>query len=160
MELTRLQNEQEIIKIKNEQLKEDFKSKSNELAASIMSMARNNELLSEIKDHLTKVEDQQSLASVTALIDKNLSQDENWEFFREAFDSTDNEFFKKLNSMHPDLSPSDLKLCAYLRLNMSSKEIAQLTNISPKSVEIKRYRLRKKLDLESNQNLINYILNV
>lgn len=67
--------------------------------------------------------------------------------FKKSFDSIDNDFLKRLHTVHPALSPSDLKLCAYLRLNLSSKEIAPILNISVRSVEIKRYRLRKKLSL-------------
>jgi len=63
-----------------------------------------------------------------------------------------------LKKVHPNLSPNDIKLCAYLRLNLSSKEIAPLLNISARSVEIKRYRLRKELGLEHNINLVDYIL--
>jgi len=69
-------------------------------------------------------------------------------------------FLKKIKSLHPELTPNDLKLCAYLRLNLSSKEIGPLLNISVKSVEIKRYRLRKKKDLAREANLTLYILNI
>ena len=67
---------------------------------------------------------------------------------------------KKIKSLHPNLTPSDLKLCAYLRLNLSSKEIAPLLHISSRSVEIKRYRLRKKMGLEHEKSLVEYILQV
>ena len=67
--------------------------------------------------------------------------------FKEAFNNADKDFIKKLKSIHPNLTPNDLRLCAYLRLNLSSKEIAPLLNISPRSVEVKRYRLRKKMEL-------------
>ena len=160
LELAKLQNEKEIIKIKNEQLEKDYKSKSNELAASTLSIVKKNELLMEIKDLLAKVEDKKTTAPVIKIIDSNLDHNENWEFFKEAFNNADSEFFKKVKSLHPELSPNDLKLCAYLRLNLSSKEIAPLFNISPRSVEIKRYRLRKKMDLNNNENLTNYILSI
>ncbi|MEL7146581.1 MAG: triple tyrosine motif-containing protein, partial [Bacteroidota bacterium] len=124
LELSRLQNEQEIIKIRNQQLQQDVHAKSNELAASIMSMVKKNELLTEIKDQLIKIDDKVSIKPVIKIIDKGLDQNENWEFFKEAFDTADQEFFKKIKTRHPDLSPNDLKLCAYLRLNLSSKEIA------------------------------------
>lgn len=65
-----------------------------------------------------------------------------------------------MKSLHPELTSSDLKLCAYLRLNLTSKEIAPLLNISVKSVEIKRYRLRKKMNLDRNENLTDYILSI
>lgn len=160
LELTRLQNEREIIKLKNEQLEKDFKSKSNELAASTMSIIKKNELLTQIKEQLTHIEDKTAIKPVIKTIDKSLNHNENWEMFKEAFDNADAEFFKNLKALHPDLSPNDLKLCAYLRLNLSSKEVAQLINISPRSVEVKRYRLRKKLNLDSNENLSDYILSI
>lgn len=159
MELTKAQNEKEIIKIKNEQLKEEFKSKSNELAASTLSIIKKNELLSKVKDQLlSNVEDKNSVKPIITIIDKSLNQNDDWELFKEAFNNADRKFLKKLKKAHPNLSPNDIRLCAYLRLNLSSKEIAPLLNISPRSVEIKRYRLRKKMDLTHDDNLVNYIL--
>ncbi len=158
LEFTKVQNEKEIIRIKNEQLKQEFKSKSKELAASTIDIAKKNELLTQIKNHLTKVSDQSSVKPVINIIDKNLDHNDNWEFFKEAFNNVDRKFLKKLKKTHPDLSPNDLKLCVYLRLNLSSKEIAPLFSISARSVEIKRYRLRKKLNLQHEENLVNYIL--
>ncbi|MFY0598925.1 MAG: hypothetical protein JXR03_04590 [Cyclobacteriaceae bacterium] len=160
IELTKLQSEKEIIDLKNEQLKKDYVSKSNEVAASAISIVKKNELLMQIKDKLKQIEGTTGLAPVIKIIDRNLNHDENWELFKEAFDNADREFFKKIKELHSDLSPNDLKLCAYLRLNLSSKEIAPLFNISPRSVEIKRYRLRKKMNLGSNENLTNYILDI
>ena len=160
LELTRLQNEKEIVNIKNEQLEKDFKNKSNELAASTMSVIKKNELLTQIKEQLSTIADKDAIKPVIKIIDRSLSHNQNWEMFKEAFDNVDTEFFKILKSKHPNLSPNDLKLCAYLRLNLSSKEVSQLINISPRSVEVKRYRLRKKMNLNSDQNLTNYILSI
>lgn len=160
LELTRLHNEKEIIKIQNEQLEKDYKNKSNELAASTMSIIKKNELLTQIKEQLSIIQDKTAIKPVIKIIDRSLSHNENWEMFKEAFDNADSEFFKNLKSKHPNLSPNDLKLCAYLRLNLSSKEVSQLINISPRSVEVKRYRLRKKLNLDSNENLADYILSI
>ena len=69
-------------------------------------------------------------------------------------------FLMKIKNLHSTLTPNDLRLCAYLRLNLSSKEIAPLLNISPRSVEIKRYRLRKKMDLPHEKSLVEYILEI
>ncbi|NDB02453.1 MAG: hypothetical protein EBY38_02115, partial [Flavobacteriaceae bacterium] len=85
---------------------------------------------------------------------------EDWEFFEQAFNHADKKFFKRIKEKHPALTPNDLRLCVYLRLNLSSKEIAPLLNISARSVEIKRYRLRKKLDLERDINLSEYVINL
>ena len=159
MALAKAQNEKEIIRIKNEQLEEDFKNKSNELAASTMSIIKKNELLANVKDQLVaSVEDKDSVKSVIGIIDKNLKQNNDWELFKEAFNNADRKFLKKLKKEHPNLSPNDIRLCAYLRLNLSSKEIAPMFNISPRSVEIKRYRLRKKMNLSHDENLVDYIL--
>ncbi|HAA21356.1 MAG TPA: LuxR family transcriptional regulator [Cytophagales bacterium] len=160
LELTKIQSEKELIRVKNEQLQKEFKDKSKELAASTLNLVKKNELLREIKEQLIHAENQKNLAPVVSIIDENLNEQGNWEMFKEAFDNADTEFFKKLNELHPNLSPNDLKLCAYLRLNLSSKEIAPLLNISPRSVEIKRYRLRKKLNLTNDDNLTNYIINI
>ena len=92
------------------------------------------------------------------LIDKNINNTDDWKFFEEAFNNADKDFLKKVKAKHPSLTSNDLKLCAYLRLNLSSKEIAPLFNISVKSVEVKRYRLRKKMNLEHDDSLTNYIL--
>ena len=158
LEFAQIQNEKEIMKIKNEQLELENKSKSKELAASTMSIIKKNELLTTIKDELHTLEDKSAIDPVVKIIDKSLNQDDDWELFKEAFNNADSEFLKKVKTTHPSLSPNDLKLCAYLRLNLSSKEIAQLLHISPRSVEIKRYRLRKKLGLQHEDNLVNYIL--
>ncbi|QLG46210.1 helix-turn-helix and ligand-binding sensor domain-containing protein [Costertonia aggregata] len=158
MELAKLQNEKEIIRIKNEKLELEFKGKSKELAVSTMSIIKKNELLIKIKEELNTVEDTNSIEPVIHIIDQNLKQNNNWELFQEAFNNADSGFLKKIKTLHSTLSPNDLKLCAYLRLNLSSKEVAQLLNISPRSVEIKRYRLRKKLNLKHEDNLVNYIL--
>ncbi len=161
MALAKAQNDKEIIKIKNEQLQEEFKSKSNELAASTMSIIKKNELLSKVKEQLVaSVDDKASVKPIIHIIDKNLNQNDDWELFKEAFNNADRKFLKKLKKEHPNLSPNDIRLCAYLRLNLSSKEIAPMFNISPRSVEIKRYRLRKKMNLSHDDNLTNYILSL
>lgn len=159
LKLAQVENEKEIIKIRNEKLRQEFKDKSKELASSIMSVVKKNELLTTIKKEVEKV-DNIKLKPVINLIDKNLKNNDDWEFFQEAFNNADSEFLKRLKALHSNLSPNDLRLCSYLRLNLSSKEIAPLLNISPKSVEVKRYRLRKKMNLDHSLNLIDYILKV
>ena len=159
MQLAKAQNEKEIIRIKNVQLREEFRSKSNELAASTLSIIRKNELLAKVKEELiANAENKDFAKTIVDIIDKNLKKNDDWELFKEAFNNADRKFLKKLKKAHPQLTPNDIRLCAYLRLNLSSKEIAPLLNISPRSVEIKRYRLRKKMNLSHDDNLVDYIL--
>ena len=160
LKMRNLEAEQEIIKLKNEKLEQDMANKNRELAVSTMSLIKKNEFLTSIKDKLKNSEDSAKVKSVIKTIDKDISEEDNWKFFKKAFSNADKDFFKKIKAQHPDLTANDLKLCAYLRLNLSSKEIAPLLNISVKSVEIKRYRLRKKMDLDRETNLTEYILSL
>tara|TARA_B110000091_G_scaffold195357_1_gene221940 strand:+ start:22 stop:2865 length:2844 start_codon:yes stop_codon:yes gene_type:complete len=157
--LKELESSQEIIKINNEKLRNDIENKNRELAISTMNIIKKNEFLSSIKTELIK-SDVSKNSSVVKIIDKNLNNTDDWKMFQEAFNNADKDFLKKMKSMHSDLTPNDLRLCAYLRLNLSSKEIAPLLNISPRSVEVKRYRLRKKMSLPHDANLTNYILEI
>jgi DNA-binding NarL/FixJ family response regulator len=86
--------------------------------------------------------------------------DEDWNRFALYFDEVHNNYLTTLKTKFPQLSNTDLKLCAYLRLNLSSKEIAQLLNISLKGVEVSRYRLRKKLGLATEVNLHDFLVEV
>ena len=121
-------------------------------------MINKNETLNAIKDELGQLKDETSIRSVMKVIDSNLNNKEDWKFFEEAFNHADKNFFKKVKEKHPELTSNDLRLCVYLRMNLSSKEIAPLLNISHRSVEIKRYRLRKKISLNRNVNLNDYFI--
>jgi len=113
---------------------------------------------------LLKVNDPQGitkgLKKVVKSIEKNISEDETWSQFEIHFDQVHGDFVKKLRECYPGLTPQELKLSAFLRMNMSSKEIAHLLNISVRGVEVSRYRLRKKLPIESNENLIEFMMNI
>ena len=149
------------MKLKNEQLSSDMDIKNRELAVSTMSLIKKNELLTLIKNDLKQsstADTSKNIKSVISNITKNISEKDSWNVFKEAFDNADTDFLKKVKLAHPSLTPNDLRLCAYLRLNLSSKEIAPLLNISVRSVEIKRYRLRKKMELHHDQGLVEYIL--
>ena len=160
LRMKNLEAQQKIIKLQNEQLEKEMAGKNKELAVSTMSLIKKNEFLSSIKQKLKESEGSSQVKSVIKTIDKDISEEDNWKFFKEAFSNADKDFFKKIKAKHPELTSNDLKLCAYLRLNLSSKEIAPLLNISVKSVEVKRYRLRKKMDLPREMNLVDYILEI
>jgi ligand-binding sensor domain-containing protein/DNA-binding CsgD family transcriptional regulator len=158
-------NEQEIVKIKNEQLQADLASKSRELANSAMNIVYKNELLQKISEEMGHLKDStgkqladEQLRRIQKVIDEGMNDERDWNIFESSFNEAHENFFKKLKSDHPDLVPNDLKLCAYLRMNMSSKEMASLLNISLRGVEIRRYRLRKKLNLEHDKNLVEFLI--
>jgi len=144
--------------IKNEKLQQDIEGKNRELAISTMSMIKKNQFLSKLKKDLKNIDSMQNISSVIKLIDRNLNSKDDWKFFEQAFNNADKDFLKEVKKIHSGLTNNDLRLCAYLRLNLSSKEIAPLLNISLSSVEIKRYRLRKKMNLSHNQRLTDYLL--
>ncbi|MDO6601058.1 triple tyrosine motif-containing protein [Tenacibaculum sp. 1_MG-2023] len=158
-ELTTLENEKQLMRIRNDKLRADIESKNRELASSTMSIIKKNEFLNSIKKELT-IAGETASKNVIKIIDNNLNNTDDWQLFKEAFNNADKDFIKKIKLKHTVLTPNDLRLCAYLRLNLSSKEIAPLLNISPRSVEIKRYRLRKKMNLPHETNLTNYILEI
>ena len=162
LEIKELENEQQLMKLRNEQLSQDVDNKNRELAVSTMSLNSKNELLAFIKEDLKKTsqDDNKNIKSVIRTINDNITEEDSWKVFKEAFDNADKDFLKRIKQLHPLLTPNDLRLCAYLRLNLSSKEIAPLFNISVRSVEIKRYRLRKKMDLQHEIGLVEYILAV
>ena len=162
LEIKELENEQQLMRLKNEQLSQSVEEINKELAASTMSLNSKNEMLAFIQEDLknTTESESRSIKSVISTINKNITGKDPWSVFQEAFDKTDKDFLKKVKEIHPSLTANDLRLCAYLRLNLSSKEIAPLLNISVRSVEIKRYRLRKKMDLQHEQGLVEYILAV
>jgi len=155
-----LVSDKEIMFLKNTQLRKDIENKNRELAISTMSLIKKNELLSNLKGELKSIKEKPEVTSVIKIIDKNLNNNNDWEFFQDAFNNADKNFLNKVQESHPNLTPNDLRFCAYLRLNLSSKEIAPLLNISVRSVEIKRYRLRKKMNLPHQKSLVSYILEI
>lgn len=153
--LLQLENDRTVMKLQNDKLQSEVESKNRELAVTTMNIVRKNELLMSIKEALLNSGNSKE---VLHIVEDNINSEGDWEHFQEIFNQTDRDFLNRLKSLHPDLTPNDIKLCIYLRLNLSSKEIAPLLNISTQSIEIKRYRLRKKMRLARNQNLTDYIL--
>ena len=156
----KLKTEKELVQLRNEKLQSEIDAKNRELAISTMSIVKKNQFLNTIKEELNKVEKSNLVKSIIKTINNNIENEDDWKFFEEAFNNTDKDFLKTLQNRHPELTNNDLKLCAYLRLNLSSKEIAPLLNISIKSVEVKRYRLRKKMNLPHESGLTEYILSI
>lgn len=158
LELKELENKEQLTRFRNDKLRQDIENKNRELGISTMNLIKKNEFLNNLKKELKK--DNSNVKQVIRIIDKNLNNTDDWQLFEEAFNNADKDFLKKIKEKHPELTSNDLRLCTYLRLNLSSKEIAPLLNISPRSVEVKRYRLRKKMNLAHESNLTDYILEI
>jgi len=154
----------ELVALRNEKLEVEVNFKNSELASSAMHLVKKSELFLKIKTALTKVmkelNDPKSEAELKKMI-KTLSEDDNmdkeWENFTVHFDKVHSNFISELKLRHSTISSNELKLCAYLRMNLSTKEIARLLNISVRGVDISRYRLRKKLMIASEANLYDYM---
>jgi DNA-binding CsgD family transcriptional regulator len=158
----KLKSDQDLMKVRNEQLRTEIESKNKELAVTTMSLVKKNEFLIELRDRLRKSEEkgQVNFKNLIKEVNKEIENEESWEMLKGAFENVDKDFIRKIMEKHPELTPNDLKLCTYLRLNLNSKEIASLMNISVRSMETKRYRLRKKMGLEHTTNLVEYILSI
>lgn len=94
---------------------------------------------------------------------KALSSNQNfkvWEEFETRFSKVHDEFYKKLRINYPQLTPTEIKICAFLKLNMNTKDIASLTNRSPRTIENTRQSIRKKLTIDAETNLVNFLLDL
>ncbi|HSF45193.1 MAG TPA: triple tyrosine motif-containing protein [Chitinophagaceae bacterium] len=150
-------NEKEIMRLKNEKLESEILLKTKELADTSMHLVERSDALLKVKEELQKIyrktNENHDIKKTLILLNDIEKNNDSWEKFALHFDEVNDNYLKNLKSKFPKLTSSDLKICAYLKLNLSSKEIAQLTNISVRGVEISRYRLRKKLGLSSEQSI-------
>lgn len=161
------QQQAQISQLEREKLETKIQFKNQELASTTMHLVKKSEMLQKIQEELKKISkstnDPATAKSVRKVIriltaDEELSND--WQQFEQYFDQVYSNFLKRLRENYPKLTPKDYRLCAYLRMNLSTKEIAPLMNISVRGVEIARYRLRKKLELDKQDNLIEFMMQV
>lgn len=168
LQIEKAKNTCELAEIKNEQLGVELKHKSCELADSTVNLIRKNDMLQSMDEDMIELSEfvrneaarsiiTRKIQSIRKSIQTNLNEDDNWEKFEENFNLVYDGYMRKLISRYPDLSKSDRKLCAYLRMGLSSKEMASLLNTSVRSIETARYRLRKKLNLCNGENLTYFI---
>lgn len=156
-------HEKEMAKMETQILQEKVKSHSSELARVTKTMLYKSKLINMLDNEVIKLAEnknmhQADLKGLKNIIEKNKNPDEEWHIFEMSFNKTHDNYLVKLSSRFPGLTPSDLKLAAYIRMNISSKEIAELMNITTKSIEMARYRLRKKLNLPHDQNLTEFLI--
>ncbi|MCD6113109.1 MAG: PAS domain-containing protein [Bacteroidales bacterium] len=164
--IKKAKKKQESSKLEKEKILKDIDSKNHQLASFAILLSQKNEVLMQTQKEINKLADdfssisRQKLQALSHKIKSNIQSEKNWNNFKLHFENVHSGFFKRLNIKFPNLTPKDQKLCAYLRLNLSTKEIAQLLSITPGSAEISRIRLRKKLSLTKKINLVKFISSI
>ncbi len=162
----KLKTELENKYLKEEQLQQELELKSKSLTKSALHMIQKNEFLHELRTKLKDIKkgdeetQKKKIKRLIKSIDYNFNIDDDWQEFEQVFQQVHSDFFVKLNQMYPDLSPSEVRLCAMIRLNLHSKDMAAIMGISNDSLRIARYRLRKKLGLSKGANLYAFIVNI
>ncbi|HEV3224881.1 MAG TPA: triple tyrosine motif-containing protein [Puia sp.] len=166
-ELELEKSEKEIVKLRNEKLEAEIAFKNTELASTAMHLVQKGELLGNIKEEMSRIKKNTNghaapdeFKKIMRILSEENKMDKDWELFAQHFDHVHSDFLSNIKARYPTLSPHELKLCAYLRMNLSSKEIAQLESISVRGVEIGRYRLRKKLKINTETNLFDFLLEI
>jgi DNA-binding CsgD family transcriptional regulator/cell division protein FtsB len=169
LETTRLKEklkvEEELLKLQKDKHDFDIEQKNRELATSALQVSSKNEILIKIK----KLSENQKKNVVSPdifnnqlnnIVDENLKLDEGWSKFKLHFEKVHPDFFSKLKEIVPDLTENELRLCAYIRINLRIKEIAQMLYISDDAVKTTRYRIKRKFRLDNTANLEDFIRNM
>ena len=155
---------QVINELRNRRLKDEIVHKNKELASATMHLVQKAKVLQGVRDVLKQLDPsdeaqaKKEIRQIIKTINNDIKLDKTWQQFERHFDQVHVDFLRRLRDEFPSLTPNDQKLCAYLRMNLTTKEIATIMNISIRGVEISRYRLRKKLELNTDVNLTEYIL--
>ncbi len=162
-----LQTELENKRLKELQLNNELEIKDKEMTTRALHIIQKNKMLKELKENIDEIKKnsngsvkKKEINKLAKLIDYSFSFDKDWEDFQRSFEQVHSRFFEELKTRYPDLTPSELRLCALLRLNLNSKDIATILGISQDSLRIARYRLRKRFDLPKGSNLVNHIMHL
>ncbi|RKD86366.1 tetratricopeptide repeat protein [Mangrovibacterium diazotrophicum] len=146
--------------VENDELNKELEQRNKELTSKTMGIVKNAEFINSVIEELDDlVVNRETKAKIRSIIDKlsHNQKEDSWEEFEIRFTNVHQDFIEKLNQKHPDLSPNERRLCAFLRLNMTTKEISSITYQNSKSIDVARYRLRKKMQLSRETNLISYL---
>ncbi len=146
-------------------LETELGHKNYELMLTMRYLIEKNEIMIELDKQISRMKSQSSnypqkiIREMERIIENGLNaQTEEWKNAMNTLKLSQQGFFKMLLEKHPNLTPNDLRLCSYLRMNFATKEIAKLLNISGRAVEISRYRLRRKMNLSHDVNLTEYLI--
>ncbi len=160
-----LQKDYEIASLKSEQLEKDIRHKSGELSTATMNLIRKNEILTNLASRISKIQGSEKidpgvrrqLEQLQTSIRENISHDDVWTDFSRNFDIVYNNYTQRLHDTYPALTAADIRICCYIRMGLASKDIAPLLNITVKSVEMARYRLRKKMNIAPDVSLTDLL---
>ncbi len=137
-----------------------------ELNAKLIELSQHNRALSDIKNKIEKIlvhtsgETKRELKSVINLVGSILKEKDNWSEFKSQFERLHPHFFTEIKNRFPKLTNEDLKYCAYLKMHMSNREIANVLHINQDSVRTHKYRLKKKMKLDKSTDLQVFILSL
>lgn len=163
--LYRFRIRSKIVALEKQKLNDELQFKNMEMTANVMSLMKRNETVNgivnrmiELEKHAVKDETKEMLLKLAVELN-NATEDKLWDEFEAHFSQIHVGFYRGLKNKYPELTQNDLRLCALLRLNLSTKEIAQLTGQSLNALETARYRLRKRLNLSNpQQNLVTFLI--
>jgi len=162
----RLKTELNFKKLQEEKLHHELETKSRELTTNALHIIQKNEFLESLKAQLKEIKKSQNEAfgkkvkKIIKSIDYNFNLDDDWQEFESIFQQVHEDFFEHLRKDYPNLTSAEIRLCAMLRLNLNSKDIATIMGISQDSLRISRYRLRKKLGVDKGGNLYSFIMSI
>lgn len=161
-----LQKAQQMQQMQNEMLEAELHNKNNELSLQTSALIKRNQV---IRDLINELERQKEVLGerypkkmynkLHALMEEAMSDQADWLLFENYFNSAHQNFTERLRQQYEELTPGDLRVCCLLRMNLTSKEIASLLNVTVRAVELRRYRLRKRLSLAGDTNLVDFLMN-
>ncbi len=148
-------------RLKQKELEQDLEFKNKRLTTQSLNLVQKNEMMMELRQQLQELRKKGmggALNSLSYMVDYSFNLDKDWEQFQMYFEEVHSGFYQVLKERYPDMTLNDMKLCALVKLSLTIKEMATILGISPDSVKTARYRLRKKLGLETDQNLTEFML--
>lgn len=155
-----ISKQREISHLNQEKLRTELDQKKRELSSLALQMASKSEFINDIKEKVEAIASDSSFKSIARDIDRRIDDSSEWEKFRLLFEEVHPSFFKLLKQRFPDLTSGETKLCALLKLNLSSKEIASINSVTIAAVDKSRNRLRKKLNLLPEESIIDFLDNL
>lgn len=165
LEAERMDEQQRFQRMRSEMLERELQNKNNELTLQTTALVKRNEAIQSILEELDRQKEtlgdrypNKLYARMRSLIESTLNNQSDWLQFEAYFNSAHNNFMDRLRKQYSDITAGDLRICCLLRMNLSTKEIASLMNVSVRAIEIRRYRLRKRLALDADTNLVDFLM--